>query len=223
MMTDEWRSEALSGAKSFGEELLAVSGLSSKDGIVRDVSFTLRKGEILGIFGLGESAMGYGMQMLLVAAGNVWLGTWAVYRFLAWPTRVWQKQLGARSPATLIGAGHYSPMLGRILALLFALFRSKPSPFCILDEVDGPLDESNISRFMQLVRDFTDETQFIIITHSQLTMGMMDSIWGVTQQERGISKVIGLQYAKMEEMSGDGAQPRPAAAPEEEREALAGA
>jgi chromosome segregation protein len=93
------------------------------------------------------------------------------------------------------------------VALLFALFRSKPSPFCILDEVDGPLDESNITRFMQLVRDFTSDTQFIIITHSQLTMGMMDSIWGVTQQERGISKVIGLQYAKMEDMSREKVRP----------------
>ena len=108
------------------------------------------------------------------------------------------------------------------VALLFALFRSKPSPFCILDEVDGPLDESNITRFMQLVRDFTDETQFIIITHSQLTMGMMDSIWGVTQQERGISKVIGLKYAKMEEMSREKVKPEPAGM-EERFESLAGA
>ncbi len=100
------------------------------------------------------------------------------------------------------------------VALLFALFRSKPSPFCILDEVDGPLDESNITRFMQLVRDFSGDTQFIIITHSQLTMGMMDSIWGVTQQERGISKVIGLQYAKMEDMSREKVRPETAAGEE---------
>lgn len=89
------------------------------------------------------------------------------------------------------------------VALLFALFRSKPSPFCILDEVDGPLDESNIDRFMGLVHDFTDETQFIIITHSQLTMGKMDSIWGVSQVERGISRVLSLKYSAMEEMSAD--------------------
>ncbi len=87
------------------------------------------------------------------------------------------------------------------VALLFALFRSKPSPFCILDEVDGPLDESNIDRFMQLVRDFTDETQFIIITHAQRSMSKMDSIWGVTQPEQGISHVIGLRYEAMENMS----------------------
>ncbi len=76
------------------------------------------------LVGFGGLAHAYGMQMLLVAAGNVWLGTWAVYRFLAWPTRLWQQHLGARSPATLIGTGHYAPALGRALAFLFALFLS---------------------------------------------------------------------------------------------------
>ncbi|MDL2210732.1 sodium:solute symporter family protein, partial [Desulfovibrio sp. OttesenSCG-928-O18] len=74
------------------------------------------------LVGFGGLAHAYGMQMLLVAAGNVWLGTWAVYHFLAWPTKVWQKRLGARSPAMLVGLGHNSPVLGRALALLFAIF-----------------------------------------------------------------------------------------------------
>jgi SSS family solute:Na+ symporter len=74
------------------------------------------------LVGFGGLAHAYGLQMLLVAAGNVWLGTWAVYRFLAWPTREWQRKLGARSPAQLIGLGHGSPLLGRALALIFALF-----------------------------------------------------------------------------------------------------
>ncbi len=74
------------------------------------------------LVGFGGLAHAYGMQMLLVAAGNVWLGTWAVYRFLAWPTKVWQQHLGVRSPAALIGTGHNTPMLGRALALVFALF-----------------------------------------------------------------------------------------------------
>ena len=74
------------------------------------------------LVGFGGLAHRYGLQMLLVAAGNVWLGTWVVYRFLAWPTRVWQQHLGARSPAALLGSGHHSPLLGRALAFLFALF-----------------------------------------------------------------------------------------------------
>ncbi len=76
------------------------------------------------LVGFGGLAHAYGLQMLLVAAGNVWLGTWFVYRFLAWPTREWQQRLGARSPAQLIGMGHCSPTLARALALVFALFLS---------------------------------------------------------------------------------------------------
>lgn len=74
------------------------------------------------LVGFGGLAHAYGLQMLLVAAGNVWLGTWVVYRWLAWPTKSWQERLGARSPAQLIGLGHGSPLLGRALALVFAVF-----------------------------------------------------------------------------------------------------
>lgn len=87
------------------------------------------------------------------------------------------------------------------VALLFALFRSKPSPFCILDEVDGPLDESNIDRFMRQVRDFSSDTQFVIITHSLRTMSMVDRIWGVSQETPGISRLTSLEFQRMEEMS----------------------
>ncbi|MDR1613026.1 MAG: chromosome segregation protein SMC [Planctomycetota bacterium] len=99
------------------------------------------------------------------------------------------------------------------VALLFALFRAKPSPFCILDEVDGPLDESNIDRFMHQVREFAADTQFIIITHSQRTMSMTDAIWGVSQQTPGVSIVRSLRFVEMDKISRE--------APEEER--LAGA
>lgn len=74
------------------------------------------------LVGFGGLAHAYGLQMLLVAAGNVWLGTWAVYRFLAWPTRCWQEKLQARTPSQLLGLGHGSPALTRFLALVFALF-----------------------------------------------------------------------------------------------------
>lgn len=74
------------------------------------------------LVGFGGLAHAYGLQMLLVAAGNVWLGTWFVYRFLAWPTKRWKERLQVRSPALLIGQGHYSPFLGRVLALVFAVF-----------------------------------------------------------------------------------------------------
>ena len=74
------------------------------------------------LVGFGGLAYKYGMQMLLVAAGNVWLGTWLVYRYLAWPTRVCQRNLRARTPVQLLANGHKSPLLGRCLALIFAVF-----------------------------------------------------------------------------------------------------
>ncbi|MHC4884888.1 MAG: chromosome segregation protein SMC [Planctomycetota bacterium] len=82
------------------------------------------------------------------------------------------------------------------VALLFSIFRSKPSPFCILDEVDGPLDESNIDRFMETVKDYSQDSQFIIITHSKRTMSMVDLIYGVTQSEPGVSRKMSLKFHK---------------------------
>jgi len=74
-------------------------------------------------------------------------------------------------------------------ALLFALYMVKPSPYCILDEIDGPLDDANIGRFMALLRRFSTQTQFVIITHNKRTMAAADRLYGVTQEEKGVSKV----------------------------------
>ncbi len=79
------------------------------------------------------------------------------------------------------------------IALLFALFRTKPSPFCILDEVDAPLDDANVLRFVELLRDMTDETQFLVITHNKLTMEAASTLYGVTMEERGVSKIVGVE------------------------------
>ncbi len=76
------------------------------------------------------------------------------------------------------------------LALLFAIYRVKPSPFCILDEVDAPLDDANVSRFLQMIRHFSDESQFIIITHNKRTMEAADYLYGVTMEEPGISALV---------------------------------
>ncbi|MDR2732620.1 MAG: chromosome segregation protein SMC [Fibromonadaceae bacterium] len=74
-------------------------------------------------------------------------------------------------------------------SLLFALYMVKPSPYCILDEIDGPLDDSNIGRFMGLLRRFSHQTQFVVITHNKRTMAVADRLYGVTQEIKGISKV----------------------------------
>jgi chromosome segregation protein len=80
------------------------------------------------------------------------------------------------------------------VALLLAIFRSKPSPFCILDEVDAALDEANIGRFTAVLRDFLDRSQFILVTHSKRTMACADVLYGVTMQESGISKRIAVRF-----------------------------
>jgi chromosome segregation protein len=84
------------------------------------------------------------------------------------------------------------------LALLFAIFRYKPSPFCILDEVDAPLDEVNNDRFVRLVRDMSRDTQFIMITHSRRTMEAADVLYGVTMEEAGCSRLVSVNFAEME-------------------------
>ncbi|MCC6144682.1 MAG: AAA family ATPase, partial [Candidatus Hydrogenedentes bacterium] len=80
------------------------------------------------------------------------------------------------------------------IALLFSIFAAKPSPFCVLDEVDAPLDDANIGRFLALVEEFTNNSQFIIITHNKQTMAAADALYGVTQQERGVSQLVSVRF-----------------------------
>jgi chromosome segregation protein len=85
------------------------------------------------------------------------------------------------------------------VALLFAIYLVKPSPFCILDEVDAPLDEANIGRFLRVLKQFGETTQFILITHSKRTMESSDTFLGITMEEPGISKVVGVRFGEEEE------------------------
>lgn len=80
------------------------------------------------------------------------------------------------------------------VALLLSIFKSKPSPFCILDEVDAALDEANNSRFNLIVQEFTDHSQFIVITHSKRTMTIADQLYGITQQEQGVSRRVAVKF-----------------------------
>jgi chromosome segregation protein len=86
------------------------------------------------------------------------------------------------------------------IALLMSIFRSRPSPFAILDEVDAALDEANNERFNGIVQEFLDKSQFIIITHSKRTMGIADQMYGVTMQEPGVSTRVSVKFEQAEEV-----------------------
>ena len=92
------------------------------------------------------------------------------------------------------------------VALLFSIYQVKPSPFCVLDELDAPLDESNINRFIKMLDRFVRQSQFIIITHNKRTIAKADVLYGVTMEERGISRLVGMRLSA----------PQPAVAPAEE-------
>ncbi len=88
------------------------------------------------------------------------------------------------------------------LSLLFGIYLVKPSPFCVLDEVDAPLDESNIGRFIRLLQDFKARTQFVVITHNPRTIEAADWIYGVTMEEPGVSRIVGVRLEEALEVAG---------------------
>ena len=84
-------------------------------------------------------------------------------------------------------------------ALLFAIYLIKPAPFCILDEVDAPLDDANVGKFTNMIRQFSENSQFIIVTHNKMTMSTVDVIYGVTMQEPGVSKLVSVDFRNLEQ------------------------
>jgi chromosome segregation protein len=96
------------------------------------------------------------------------------------------------------------------VSLIFAIFQIKPSPFCILDEVDAPLDDANVTRYNEMVRSMTDGSQFILITHVKRTMQTVDVLYGVTMAEPGVSKIVSVRIN--ESRSRDSEQPQVAVA-----------
>ena len=89
------------------------------------------------------------------------------------------------------------------VSLLFSIYQVKPSPFCVLDELDAPLDESNINRFIRVLQRFLGHSQFIIITHNKRTIGMADVLYGVTMQEHGVSRIVSVRFHKANETGAD--------------------
>jgi chromosome segregation protein len=80
------------------------------------------------------------------------------------------------------------------ISLLFSLYLVKPSPFCILDEIDAPLDDANCHRFLKIIRTFSAQTQFITITHNKITMEAADNLYGITMEQPGISQLVAVKF-----------------------------
>jgi len=99
------------------------------------------------------------------------------------------------------------------VALLFAIYQVKPPPFCVLDELDAPLDDANIGRFLEMLRDFTAWSQFVIITHNRRTMASAAVLYGVTMKERGVSRIISMRLSQAQEFSKNEAKQEPKEAP----------
>jgi chromosome segregation protein len=85
------------------------------------------------------------------------------------------------------------------ISLLFALYLVKPSPFCILDEIDAPLDDANVERFTRVLSEYSEKTQFIIVTHNKMTMQVAQTLYGVTMEEEGVSKIVSVKFEDEEE------------------------
>ena len=90
------------------------------------------------------------------------------------------------------------------IAILFAILKSRPMPFCILDEIEAALDDANVDRFASYLKHFSEETQFIVITHRKPTMNQADTLFGVTMQEKGVSKIVSVKLAEVESKLGAG-------------------
>jgi len=105
------------------------------------------------------------------------------------------------------------------VALLFSIYMVKPSPFCVLDEMDAPLDESNISRFIKILDRFVAQSQFVVISHNKRTIARADALYGVTMEEHGVSKLVGVKFRARNEahegrdiLGGENATPVPSIA-----------
>jgi chromosome segregation protein len=90
------------------------------------------------------------------------------------------------------------------ISLLFGIYLVKPSPFCILDEVDAPLDDANLLRFIKIIKKFSGSTQFIVITHNKITMEASDVLYGVTMETPGVSKVVSVRFGDNGNGNGNG-------------------
>ncbi len=89
------------------------------------------------------------------------------------------------------------------IAILFSILKLRPMPFCVLDEIEAALDEANVDRFARYLKKFSEETQFIVITHRKPTMELADALFGVTMQEKGVSKTVSVKLSDVEKIENE--------------------
>ncbi|MFH1738874.1 MAG: AAA family ATPase, partial [bacterium] len=106
------------------------------------------------------------------------------------------------------------------IALLFAIYQIKPSPFCFLDEIDAALDDANVSRFTTMLQDFLERSQFIVVTHNKRTMEIGNTIYGVTMEEEGISSIISMRFEDAKKKESQENQEKSEPTDEQERSIL---
>jgi DNA repair ATPase RecN len=127
---------------------------------------------------------------------DTWLGSWRSFGFrrLAYKAANSRYLPGRKNQELLQLSGGERALTA--LALLFAMLRVKPSPFVVLDEIDAPLDEANVGRYCDVLRDFTATTQFLTITHNKGTMEAADVLYGVTMEKAGVSKIVSVRLSE---------------------------
>ncbi|HBK02314.1 MAG TPA: hypothetical protein DDY77_04715, partial [Clostridiales bacterium] len=92
------------------------------------------------------------------------------------------------------------------IAILFAILKLRPMPFCVLDEIEAALDDANVERFARYLKHFSSETQFVVITHKKVTMELSDALFGVTMQEKGVSKIVSVKLSEIKDTLGEDLQ-----------------
>ena len=115
--------------------------------------------------------------------------------------RVMARPPGKRNSSIQLLSGGEKAMTA--VALLLALFQLTPAPFCLMDEVDAPLDDANVGRFCEIVREMSENVQFIIITHNKITMELAAHLHGVTMQEPGVSRLVSVDVEKAAALADD--------------------
>jgi chromosome segregation protein len=129
----------------------------------------------------------------LFRGGKAWLALTDPNELLSTGVEIYAQPPGKKlSSVTMMSGGEQALTA---VSLIFSIFLIKPSPFCLLDEVDAPLDEANVSRFNEMVKDVSNISQFIVITHNKRTMEMADQLYGVTMEEPGISKMVNVRMS----------------------------